>query len=241
MIVFAVCDDEPFMLDDVVSRLSKYAEERHIEHKILRFDSGKALLESKQAYDILFLDIQMEQPDGMKTAKYLRQRGFQGLLIFITILKDNVFDSFEAEPYDYLLKPLDEVRFRRTLDRARNTLLQEDVHTLTIRKGNTCQVIPFSQLIYCEVLGRKIYLHQQGGGTIDFYEKFDNLEKQMDSRFFRCHRSYLVNLDYVRGCRDGRVQLSEGGDIPVSRLREQGLAQALLLHMKERRQYRGLV
>lgn len=144
MIVFAVCDDEPFMLDDVVSRLSKYAEERHIEHKILRFDSGKALLESKLAYDILFLDIQMEQPDGMKTAKYLRQRGFQGLLIFITILKDNVFDSFEAEPYDYLLKPLDEVRFRRTLDRARNTLLQEDVHTLTIRKGNTCQVIPFS-------------------------------------------------------------------------------------------------
>ena len=49
MIVFAVCDDEPFMLDDVVSRLSRYAEERHIEHKILSFHSGNELLESKQA------------------------------------------------------------------------------------------------------------------------------------------------------------------------------------------------
>lgn len=241
MIQFAVCDDEPFMLEDVAGRLSRYAEEKQIAYDILRFDSGKALLDSKQLFDILFLDIQMAQPDGMETAKRLRQNGFRGIIIFNTILKESVFDSFEVEAYDYLVKPLDEARFRRTLDRAFDTLQHRREHTITVQRGNTCQVFPFSQILYCEVLGRKIYLHQHGGITIDYYDKLEHLEKQMDSRFFRCHRSYLVNLDHVRGCHAGRVTLSEGSEIPVSRLRERELTQALLQHMKERRPYSGLV
>ena len=56
----------------------------------------------------------------------------------------------------------------------------------------------------------------------------------MDGRFFKCHRSYLVNLDYVSGCQDGQVDLAQGEKIPVSRLRERALTQALLRHMKER-------
>jgi two-component system response regulator LytT len=56
----------------------------------------------------------------------------------------------------------------------------------------------------------------------------------VDRRFFRCHRSYLVNLDYVRGCQTGQVLLSQGERIPVSRLRERDLTGALLLHMKKR-------
>lgn len=236
MIKFAVCDDEPFMLSDVAARLSEYAEEKQIEYQLLRFGSGKVLLSGKQDFDILFLDIQMEQPDGMETAKLLRRRGFHGLLIFITVLKERVFDSFEVEAYDYLIKPLDESRFRRLMDRALQTMQRRAMQNITIQNGGGCRVIPFSQIIYCEVLGRKIYLHCQGGETIDYYDKLEDLEKRMDSRFFRCHRSYLVNLDHMRGCRAGRAALSDGSEIPVSRLREQTLTHALLTHMRERRQ-----
>ena len=63
---------------------------------------------------------------------------------------------------------------------------------------------------------------------------FRSLERCVDRRFFRCHRSYLVNLDYVRGCHGGQVLLPRGEAIPVSRLREQDLTRALLRHMKER-------
>ena len=66
------------------------------------------------------------------------------------------------------------------------------------------------------------------------YEKLEDLERRLDSRFFKCHRSYLVDLDYVRGYRDGQVLLPQGAAIPVSRLRERELRQALLRRMKER-------
>ena len=96
------------------------------------------------------------------------------------------------------------------------------------------KLIPLADIVYGEVLGRKVYLHLRDGSTVDYYEKLENLEHQVDGRFFRCHRSYLVNLDFVLGCGGGRVTLPQGTEIPVSRLREQDFTQALLRRMRER-------
>ena len=83
--------------------------------------------------------------------------------------------------------------------------------------------------------GGKLKVYRQNGEIIDYYDRMENLKSHVDGRFFQCHRSYLVNLDYVRGCEAGQVLLPEGEKIPVSRLRERELTQALLCHMKERR------
>lgn len=240
MINLAVCDDEPFMLETLCLQLSQYMNKRRLPYRIHRFLNGRALLKSPEIFHIIFLDIQMSAPDGMETARLLRQNGYPGLLIFITILKESVFDSFEVQAYDYLVKPLDSLRFCRTLDRAVQSLQKDAGGNLFVKKGNDCQIIPFSQIVYCEALGRKVYVHPKDGETVDYYDRLYHVEAQLDGRFFRCHRSYLVNLDYVRGCQDRRILLSvaadtPGGWIPVSRLRENDLTQALLQHMKERR------
>lgn len=235
MITFAVCDDEQFMLDQLSVLISDDMEKRQCSfYSVRQFKDGTSLLENSDHFDLIFLDIQMKQPDGMETARRLRKKGNQSLLIFVTVLKELVFDAFEVQAYDYLVKPLDVSRFKRTMDRAFAFLNQKEERHLVIQKGNSCQVIGLSELVYGEVWGRKIYLHQKDGRITDYYEKLENLEKQVDGRFFRCHRSYLVNLDYVRGCSKGYVLLSQGSEIPVSRLRERDFAQALLRHMKEK-------
>lgn len=235
MIKIAICDDEPFMAQEISTRLSDYMGEQHItSFCVSNFSNGCLLLESDCDFDLIFLDIQMEKPDGMETAKILRQHGNRSLLIFVTVLKECVFNAFEVEAYDYLIKPLDSDRFRRTMDRAIKTLEQRTVKSIIVHRGMSCDVIPLAQIVYCEVRGRKIYIHQNDGKIIDYYEKLDDFEHRVDGRFFRCHRSYLVNLDYVRGNYAGQVTLSQGEQIPVSRLREQELTQALLHYMKER-------
>ena len=176
----------------------------------------------------------MERPDGMETAALLRRRESRSLLIFVTVLKDRVFDVFPLEAFDYLLKPLDRDRFRRTMDRALRWLERDAAKNLVIQRGSGCQVVPLSDILYCEVLGRKIFIHKKDGIVLDYYDRLEDLEQRVDSRFFKCHRSYLVNLDHVGGCQDGQVLLSQGERIPVSRLRERELTQALLRHMKER-------
>ncbi len=235
MLKFAICDDEPIITQEISGRLSKYMQEKHIASYDIRcFSNGRLLLESGCDFDLIFLDIQMEQPGGMETAKILRQRKTHSLLIFVTALKEYVFDAFEVEAYDYLVKPLDNNRFRRTMDRAMKLLEQQTAKTMMIRRGASCEIIPLSQIVYCEVQGRKIYIHQNDGTIIDYYEKLSAFEQCVDSRFFKCHRSYLVNLGYVHGIRGGQVILSQGDKIPVSRLREQELTQALLHYLKER-------
>lgn len=235
MIRFAICDDEPLMVREIAGCLTGYLEEKQItDCSVSSFSNGRALLESGGGFDVIFLDIQMEQPDGMETARLLRRRGERGLLVFVTVLRDCVFNAFEVEAYDYLIKPLEEARFRRTMDRALKRLEQRTAKSLLVQRGTGCEVIPLAGIVYCEVLGRKIYIHKQDGTTIDYYGRLEELERRMDGRFFKCHRSYLVNLDYVRGCRAGQVMLPGAAVIPVSRLRERELTQALLRYMKDK-------
>lgn len=235
MIKFAICDDEPIMVHEISNQLSQYMDERKITpYSVASFSNGCALLESDCDFDIVFLDIQMDNLDGIETAKILRQQKNHSLLIFVTVLKEYVFNAFEVEAYDYLLKPLDSEHFKRTMDRAVSTLAQRTDKSIVIQRGSSCDVVPLAQIVYCEVQGRKVYVHQSDGKIIDYYDNLENFELEMDSRFFRCHRSYLVNLDYVRGCDTGLVTLSQGDKIPISRLRGRDLKQALLRYMKER-------
>ncbi|MCI9121698.1 MAG: response regulator transcription factor [Oscillibacter sp.] len=235
MIKFAICDDEPQMVQELASHLAGYMKEKKITaYSAGSFQNGRALLEAAGGFDVIFLDIQMEQPDGMETARLLRQRGERSLLIFVTVLRECVFDAFQVEACDYLLKPLDSARFKQTLDRVLKILGQRTAGSLVIQRGTGCEVVPLSDILYGEVLGRKVYLHKRDGTMIDYYGKLEALERRVDGRFFKCHRSYLVNLDYVRGCQEGQVLLSQGERIPASRLRERELTQVLLRYMKER-------
>lgn len=229
-----MCDDERVMLDELSARAAKYMEEAGRPCRVSAFSSGSALLDSAGEFDLILLDVQMERPDGLETAKELRRRGRRAVLVFVTVLKERVFDAFEVEALDYLVKPLDAAQFQRTMDRAIGVLDRRGGKRLVIQRGSVSQVVPLSELVYCEVQGRKLYLHEADGTVVDYYEKLDRLETQVDGRFFRCHRSYLVNLDFVRGCGGGRVTLAQGEDIPLSRLREREFAQALLRHMRER-------
>lgn len=234
MINCAVCDDEPQMLEQLVACLRTALEERGLPFRAEGFSSGAALLERAGDFDLILLDIRMEGMDGMETARRLRQAGDRGLLIFVTALEELVFDAFAVEAFDYLLKPLDPVRLRRTVDRALRSLERRSGGRILVQRGTLRRMIPLGDIVYGEVLGRKVYLHLRDGTTVDYYEKLENLERQVDGRFFRCHRSYLINLDDVLGCGGGRAALSNGGEIPVSRLRERDFTQALLRRMRER-------
>lgn len=241
----AVCDDEAPMRRQLVEQLDAFWRQVGRPAEVRAFAGAEALLQQLAWQpQVICLDIKMPPPDGLTAAKELRRQGFDGFLIFVTVLRELVFQSFEVQPFDYLLKPLQPEALAQTLNRLRQSLESRENQAngepeqLLVQKGQACRLVPLQQLVYCEVLGRKVYLHLQWPDgkmeIIDFYERLENLQSRLGVRFFRCHRSYLVNLAYVRGCSGGRLRLAQGEEIPVSRLREAELRQALLAAMQKR-------
>ncbi len=233
MIYIAVCDDEKCMSDRIIAMVSDFYKRRNMEINILPFSCGEELLKYDKPIDILFLDIQMKDLDGMETARRMRKGQFKGFLIFITILEEMVFESFEVQAFDYLVKPIDVRQFEKTMERLIVSVQNASLCNLLVQKGYESSIISFDEIVFCEIIDRKVYLNLTSSEVIDFYDRLENLEKKLDGRFFRCHRSYLINLKYLKGYKNGTAFMENGKEIPVSRLRSKEFSQVILQYMKQ--------
>ena len=235
MIRVAVCDDEKYMAGAVKKMAADFFRAQNIETVIEVFLSGKELLKYEKTIAILFLDIQMKGTDGMETARILRRRGFKGYLIFITVLRETVFEAFEVQAYDYLVKPIEQSRFQKTMERVLASMQSAGEANLLVQRGYESRLVPFDEIIFCEIIDRKVYLHLASLEIVDYYDRIENLETKLDGRFFRCHRSFLINLQYLRSYKNQTAYMEGGKQIPVSRLRSKEFSGVILRYMKERR------
>ena len=232
MIRIAICDDEKHMSDHIRAMASDFFRKKNREIQLRTFSSGEELLSYDGQIDILFLDIQMKGMDGIETARKLRDSKFRGFLIFITVLKEMVFQSFEVQAYDYLVKPVEEKQFEKTLERLYASMCSASEDSLLVQKGYEGRIIQKDEIVFCEIIDRKIYLNLVSGEVLDYYERIENLETKLGGRFFRCHRSYLINLKHLKGYKNGTVYMDSGREVPVSRLRSKELSGVVLQYMK---------
>ncbi len=232
MIRIAICDDEKHMSDHIRAMASDFFRKKNSEIRLRTFLSGEDLLNYDGQIDILFLDIQMDGMDGLETARKLRAGKFRGFLIFITVLKEMVFQSFEVQAYDYLVKPVDEKQFEKTMERLFASMQNVGEDSLLVQQGYERRIVPKDEIVFCEVIDRKIYLNLASGEVVDYYERIENLETKLDSYFFRCHRSYLINLKHLKGYKNGTAYMDNNKEIPVSRLRSKEFSGVVLQYMK---------
>ena len=232
MIRIAICDDEKHMSDHIRSMVSDFFRKKNREISLRMFSSGEELLSYNGQIDILFLDIQMKDMDGMETARKLRADKFRGFLVFITVLKEMVFQSFEVQAYDYLVKPVDDKQFEKTMERLYASMQNASEDSLLVQKGYEGRIIREDEIVFCEIIDRKIYLNLASGEVVDYYERIENLETKLNNRFYRCHRSYLINLKHLKGYKNGTACMDNGKEIPVSRLRSREFSGVVLQYMK---------
>ncbi len=143
-----------------------------------------------------------------------------------------VFDAFEVQAFDYLVKPIDETRFEHMMGRLLSSLQDAGSAGLLIQKGYESSIIPFEDIVFCEIIDRKVYVHLVSSEIIDFYDRIDHLETKLDDSFFRCHRSFLIHLKYLKSYKNGTAYMENGKEIPVSRLRSKEFSSVILRYMK---------
>lgn len=204
-----------FFLQELAKEISAVFHNRRTPYSLAEFTGGEQLLNSVP-HDIVFLDIEMNGMDGMETAGKLRERGDKCKLIFLTAHKKYVFSAFDVEAAHYFTKPVDPKKLNCVLNRIVNNLEAEEQLFITVKKGSAWTRINYSDILYIEVFDRKLFMHTTQD-TYEFYGKLEKLEHEMPDCFFRCHRSYIVNLTFVRHYDKTSILLENGITVLISK------------------------
>lgn len=231
MIRIAICEDEQVLLEQLGNRVREILDRHSIEYHIESYVNGGALL-ARDAFDILLLDIEMKPLDGLELAKRLRARGDESKLIFITAYERYALEAYEVQAFHYLIKPIEPEKLETVLLKVYSLLQDEHKRGIAIRQGSVLRRIPLEQILYLEVLDRKIYLHTESE-AVPFYGKLEELEPALPEIFFRCHRSYIVNFAHVQRYGKGDILLDNEESIPLSKRRYKAFGLAFMNYLKE--------
>ena len=228
MIVVAICEDEGYILEELRKKVEKYINRKSLDASIKTFTSGEELLKAKKKLDIILLDLMLPGIDGLEVARQISGRS---RIIFVTSYREYAVEAFDANAVHYLVKPVTEERLFLALDRAVNQTEQMDNQSLTLMKSGKTQVIFIRDILYCEVFNHQVRIHTVHG-TYDYFGTLDMLEAKLDERFFRCHRSFVVNMNCVAGQEKGVAILINGERIFISRRKQADFMQKLLNFLK---------
>lgn len=175
----------------------------------------------------------MRDPNGMATAQLLRAKSPDTILIFISSSRDYVFDAYDVEAFQYLLKPIDMDKLRRVLQKA---VCKTETHSseyMIINIERQKKKLYLDDICYFEVRGRKIDIHK-ADDVLTYYEQIGNLEKNLQGKgFFRCHKSYLINLRHVDTYNRQEVTLDNGEKIMIAKRRYDDFIKEILTYMRK--------
>lgn len=228
MIAVAICEDERYILEELYRKVKKYINMKRLTASIKTFVSGGELLAEKDSFDIILLDLILPGIHGLEVAKQISNRS---CIIFITSYRDYAVEAFDVNAVHYLVKPIAEERLFLALDRAFKQIDQVDKRTLTLVKGGKTQLIFIRDILYCEVFDHRVQIHTVQK-TYDYSGALDMLEAKLDERFFRCHRSFVVNMSCVAGQEKGTAILTNGERILISRRKQTQFMRKLLNFIK---------
>jgi len=229
MINIAICDDDRAFTENVQRLLYRIASEQGIAISCELFYDGSdligAVMEQSMCFDLVYLDIEMEDLDGIRTALALREAELPTLIVYVSGHEEYLKDLFRTEPFRFLSKPVEEAEFYRIFLDAYERI-QKRVGYFTFFYKKSRYRIPLDRITCFESRNRIITIHLSGTGDEEadllqhrFYGKMNEIEKQMtalNGRFLRIHQSFLVNFDYIKAISASEVVLLDGSKFQVS-------------------------
>ncbi len=171
----AVVDDE----EAIREQISGFIKKRNPDFNISGFATGEGLLAAGKDFDIIFLDIQMEGMGGIEAARTLRQSGVDAVVIFITGIREYVFEAFDVSAFHYLLKPIEEQKFMEVLGRAAEEAGKrkgQREKQIFIRAKNQGYTLNLNSILYIESRGKKVEIKLESDGKAAFSGKTVSIE-----------------------------------------------------------------
>ncbi len=169
--------------------------------------------------DVCILDIVMPGLSGVELGEKLRQLGFSGHIVFLSSSKEYGPESYQVGAFDYLLKPVSREAVQAMLKKLEQTVKNADTKSVLLKTGGTMRSVLFRDISHVEAVQHNVVYHLTGGGEFAEYGTFSGAAEKLlrDSRFARCHRSFIVNMDEIAAITGSDIMMRTGRLIPISR------------------------
>lgn len=224
----AICDDSA--ADAAFDRelLTAWAEERREAVEIQVFPSAESFLfryDEDKDFDILLLDIEMAEMDGVTLARKIRRVSDTVEIVFITGYSDYIAEGYDVAALHYLMKPVSREKFFSVMDRAAEKL-RKNQKLLTLDTAEGLVRMPVGELRWAEVRGNYVTLHGREDCTAKM--TLGRLMEELDDRFYRVGRSYAVNLMEIGRVTKTEIRMLSGDAIPLPRGAYEGVNRAII-------------
>lgn len=214
---FAICDDDAADLLYVKNQIIEWVKRQSLEVSIREFSSAESFLfayAAEKEFDVLFLDIEMGKMSGVELAKKIRDQNQSIQIVFITGYMEYISEGYDVEALHYLLKPVKREKLEEVLCRAVERIGMQERALLLQSAGETVRM-PLYEIRFMEV--QKNYVTIHGMEDYSIKRTLREMQKELDGRFFQTHRSYIVNLGFVKKITKNDVVLKDGTVIPLAR------------------------
>ncbi|EHF01031.1 LytR/AlgR family response regulator transcription factor [Enterocloster citroniae] len=231
MLDIAICDDDNSFAGGLEETLCRMEKTYGLKFEIDVYQDGCSLVKevmSGKRYDIICMDIQMKEMDGVEAARQIRKLDRVVELIYVTSYDSYMKEVFEVTPSGFIVKPLDQKEFETTFCRVMRTVIGQDAYYRFRYKKEEYKLLIRNILYFTSDL-RKTYIVEEGGRYME-YRKLNDISKnlgQENGRFVRIHKSYLVNYRHIVRFSYDTVKLSNGEVLPVSSHRKQEVDEQL--------------
>ena len=217
----AICEDQLVQINVLNTKIKKWANENNIEISIDNFTTAESFLVEwvdYDKYDIIFLDIKLSKMSGVELSNIIREKNKSVDIVFVTGFFKYALHGYKVGALQYLIKPIkiSDLYFclNKTQERISN---KNEKYTLILETSKENIKLNRDEIHYCIMFSPYIDIHTSSE-KITVRKKISELEQEMPSKYFiRCHRSYIVNLKYIKSITKDNVILESSIKIPISR------------------------
>lgn len=231
----ACCDDEKQQLELYKTMFTNIEMRQDIKLNVEYFLSGNFMLErfqsEKNPFDLVYLDMDMDEKSGLDLAKEIRQNYHSDcLILFLTNYPKYMQNSFDVRAFQYMIKPVQFDEFEKKFNAARKYLEKDDKNRVVLKIDEDNVVFFTNEIYYIEKeKSSKQFLVYLEDKCVVAKGVLSAIENQLlEQHFMRTHRSYLVNMKHIRRIQKNDLVLSNGNLVPISRRKEKELKQQFM-------------
>ncbi len=225
----ALVEDCDLDADILVSFLAKYQKLHSLDLKLARYDCGEDFLASSfEKYHLVFMDIYMEQIDGIEAARQILERNADCLIVFFTASREDIWRAVQVHAcFDYIEKTaLDYSRIEEILDAAHKKFrLQAKV--LEFYNGKQKVRLPLSKIQYLVSHDKYTFITLEDGRELRYRVTFSSLCAllEKETRFLLCNRGVLLNMDFIKQANRETFVMTTGVSFPIRKRNHMGVIQ----------------